>query len=311
MAEKLRLDALKLNPPAIGPDRVYADIEYKIDENKYDARSQARIRAGGLETSLPIGWPNALDKRLVWTGADLEDEGQYVLSLGDAEKAELVAALRHFKRSEPAPPTVSRENFPLENLGNRLDKASDDIYEGKGFVIVRGLDPDSLSTEDFTIMYLGISRYIAEKRGQARLARFNAKPDWPFDTIGRDPAYYRRCTFTRESDPERVAPLVARAPTIPSHERIPGLSEAQAEALDAFHFIAEKHEISPMMEKGDMRFFNNIGTLHRREAFENDEACERHLIRIWLNNEAKSWKLPTPLKLAWARVFEDDERATF
>ena len=94
-----------------------------------------------------------------------------------------MAALRHFKGSGPAPPTgtidadmrseqgldghqVSRENFPLENLGNRLDKASDDIYEGKGFVIVRGLDPDSLSTEDFTIIYLGVSRYIAEKRGK-------------------------------------------------------------------------------------------------------------------------------------------------
>ena len=152
LREKLRLDALKLNPPAIGPDQVYADIEYKLDENKYDAWSQARVRAGGLETNLPIGWPKALDGPLVWTGADLEDEGQYVLRLGDAEKAELVAALRHYKGSEPAPPTgtidtdirleqgldghqVSRENFPLENLGSRLDTASDDIYKGKGFLI--------------------------------------------------------------------------------------------------------------------------------------------------------------------------------
>ena len=78
LQEKLRLDALKLNPPAIGPDQVYALVEYKIDENKYDARSQARIRAVGLETSLPIGWPKALDEQLVWPGADLEDEGQYV-----------------------------------------------------------------------------------------------------------------------------------------------------------------------------------------------------------------------------------------
>ena len=96
LREKFRLDALKLNPPAIGPDQVYADIEYKIDENKYHARSQARIGASGLETSLPIGWPKALDGPLVWTGVDLEDEGQYVLRLGDSEKAELVAALRHY-----------------------------------------------------------------------------------------------------------------------------------------------------------------------------------------------------------------------
>lgn len=94
--EKLRLNTLKLNPPAIGPDQVCVDIKYKIEENKYHAQSQARIGASGLETSLLIGWPKDLDRPLVWTGVDLEVEGQYVLRLGNSEKAELVAALRRY-----------------------------------------------------------------------------------------------------------------------------------------------------------------------------------------------------------------------
>lgn len=132
--------------------------------------------------------------------------------------------------------------------------------------------------------------------------------------IGRDPAYYRRALlYFHEGKAILNASrrLLLGHPRSPRTKGIPGLSEAQAEALDALHFIAEKHEILPAMEKGDMRFFNNMGILHQREAFENDEACERHLIRIWLNNEAKCWKLPMPLNLAWARVFEDDERVTF
>lgn len=78
--------------------------------------------------------------------------------------------------------------------------------------------------------------------------------------------------------------------------------------MDAIHLVAEKYEIRPTIEKGDMRFFNNMGILHRREAFENDEGSERHLIRLWLNNEDRCWRLPAPLRLAWARIFEDDER---
>lgn len=105
--------------------------------------------------------------------------------------------------------------------------------------------------------------------------------------------------------------LVGHAPNVPRSMGIPGLTEAQAEALDALHFVAEKHEIMPTMENGDMRFFNNMAIMHRREAFENDEAHERHLIRLWLKNEDKCWSLPAPLKLAWARVFEDDERDAF
>lgn len=95
---------------------------------------------------------------------------------------------------------------------------------------------------------------------------------------------------------------------MPRSKGIPGLSEAQAEAIDAVHFVACQHEIQPTMEKGDLRFVNNMGLLHRREAFEDEGDDHRHLIRLWLNNPRKCWKLPAPLRLAWARVFEDDER---
>ncbi|KAM0629972.1 hypothetical protein ACHAO3_000139 [Verticillium nonalfalfae] len=97
-------------------------------------------------------------------------------------------------------------------------------------------------------------------------------------------------------------PFDARTPGIP------GLTEAQAEALDAVHIIARKHEMKPRMERGDLRFINNMSILHRREAFENTATASRHLVRIWLNNEMMCWKLPRSLRLAWARVFEDDER---
>ena len=105
--------------------------------------------------------------------------------------------------------------------------------------------------------------------------------------------------------------LVGHAPLAPRSQGIPGLTEAQAEALDALHLVAEKHEIKTTMDKGDMRFINNMGIVHRREAFENDKSSERHLIRLWLNNENRCWRLPADLRLAWARVFEDEDREAF
>lgn len=61
---------------------------------------------------------------------------------------------------------VGKENFPLPTLGKRLEAASDDLYNGKGFAIIRGLDPDAFSLEHFTVIYLGVSSYIAERRGK-------------------------------------------------------------------------------------------------------------------------------------------------
>ena len=56
--------------------------------------------------------------------------------------------------------------FPLPTLGKTLERAAEDLYNGRGFVIVRGLDPDTLSVADSTIIYLGLSSYIAERRGK-------------------------------------------------------------------------------------------------------------------------------------------------
>jgi len=42
-----------------------------------------------------------------------------------------------------------------------------------------------------------------------------------------------------------------------------------------------------------------MSILHCREAFEDDADTKRHLVRVWLNNEERNWKLPSALKLAW------------
>lgn len=102
--------------------------------------------------------------------------------------------------------------------------------------------------------------------------------------------------------------LVGHVPFDKRSPGIPGLTEAQAEALDMIHFVARKHEINPRIERGDLRFINNMAVLHRREAFENSAGNARHLIRVWLNNEHLCWKLPRTLQLSWARIFEDSER---
>lgn len=104
--------------------------------------------------------------------------------------------------------------------------------------------------------------------------------------------------------------LLGHEPFDPRSPNIPNVSEAQMEALDAMHFAARRIELRTLMQKGDIRLINHMAVLHRREAFEDGDSKEeiRHLIRVWLHNELMCWKLPAPLRLAWARVFEDYER---
>ncbi|KAK0732899.1 hypothetical protein B0T26DRAFT_294 [Lasiosphaeria miniovina] len=384
----VRAEQAKVAAAASGSGTAFADIGYEVDEAKYRARAEARVKAGGLPTSVPAGWPTELKGPLVWTSDSFkQDETEYVYNLTADDKSELLKALESFKALGLDGQKVTKAVFPLPNLGKRLDAICHDIYDGKGFAVVRGLNPDDYDVADLTIVYLGISSYVAGRRGRQdqrgsmlihvikrggesededgdfdvqysedkpfhtdtvtdTLCLFTqelassgglsvlasawtvynelaatrpdlihtlAAPDWPFDTYGREPPYYRRAlqyfyegklitSFSRRL-------LVGHAPFQPRSAGVPGLTEAQAEALDAVHFIARKHEIKPRMERGDIRFINNMALLHRREAFENHPGSSaRHLVRIWLHNdEGACWALPTPLRLAWARIFDDDE----
>lgn len=79
---------------------------------------------------------------------------------------------------------MSPANFPLPNLSGKLKSLCADVYEGRGFAILRGLDPEAYSVEDLTVVYLGISSYIGERRGRqdqrgSMLSKIFPRPSHP------------------------------------------------------------------------------------------------------------------------------------
>lgn len=61
--------------------------------------------------------------------------------------------------------SLTRESFPLPRLQSQLACASLDVHQGRGFAIVRGLDPRKYTAEENLAIFLGISNYIGEQRG--------------------------------------------------------------------------------------------------------------------------------------------------
>lgn len=94
----------------------------------------------------------------------------------------------------------------------------------------------------------------------------------------------------------------------PRPSYLPPLTEAQAEALDAVHFTANKHAMNIQLEKGDMQFSNNLALFHAREAFKDGpDSSKRHMIRMWLRNERYAWTTPTELRNIWAEIYGETQ----
>lgn len=61
---------------------------------------------------------------------------------------------------------ISRDNFPLPNLGRKLDGVRQEVHKGRGFGVIRGLDPKKYSVEDLTMLYLGLQSFVANRQGR-------------------------------------------------------------------------------------------------------------------------------------------------
>jgi hypothetical protein len=69
------------------------------------------------------------------------------------------------RRLRLGPEGVTRETFPLPKLRSKLEAIAGDLHNGIGFSVLRGLDPAKYSVLDNVLLYLGVTSYIAEKRG--------------------------------------------------------------------------------------------------------------------------------------------------
>ncbi|KAG6809387.1 hypothetical protein H0H92_000456 [Tricholoma furcatifolium] len=92
-------------------------------------------------------------------------------------------------------------------------------------------------------------------------------------------------------------------PGQPRSTNIPPLSEAQAEALDALHFLAEKYHLKLNFQKGDMQYINNFCLFHARDGFRDEGVHTRHLLRLWLRNEELGWDIPEAFLPLWEKIF--------
>ncbi|KAK1783378.1 hypothetical protein QBC45DRAFT_447768 [Copromyces sp. CBS 386.78] len=370
--------------PASGPVG-QPDIGCTPDHDKYLERE-----------SLPPGFPHRLYSDLVWDGNSLAETYDWNYRLTEEDINEIEAALRHFKSLNKPQSYITQSTFPLPNLHHTLRQVSNELHNGHGFKVVRGLPVTSHTREENIIIYAGVSSHVAPLRGR----QDNAHNGQPADVVLAHikdlsttvsdktkigvPAYttekqvfhtdvgdtvalfclgeaaeggqsflssswkvYNELAATRpdlvrtlaepwvadESGKEgrkfSVRPLLHYLPPpsspgpkperliiqyarrtftgywgLPRSADIPPITEAQAEALDALHFTAEKYAVGLDFKQGDIQFVNNLSIFHARAGFNRDDGeRQRHLVRLWLRDPELAWETPEVLSERWERVY--------
>ena len=73
---------------------------------------------------------------------------------------------------------------------------------------------------------------------------------------------------------------------LPRSSDIPPISEAQAEAIDALHFLAEKHHLKLNFQKGDIQYINNLSMFHARDGF-TETAEQKYVVVVVVSSTSR------------------------
>lgn len=95
-----------------------------------------------------------------WDAARARADRSWVHELGTEEVHELIAAAKAALDSGKAVGRLEREDFPLPALSGRLAGILDDVVNGRGFALVRGVPVTHLDREEVSVLYWGLGQHL-------------------------------------------------------------------------------------------------------------------------------------------------------
>jgi hypothetical protein len=101
-----------------------------------------------------------------WTGAELRRRDDWIYRLSASEIGEIDAAVAAVRGRGLELAEITRADFPLPTLANVLDRLRDEILNGRGFVLIRGLPVEDRPIKQNAAAYCGIGSYFGNPRSQ-------------------------------------------------------------------------------------------------------------------------------------------------
>jgi hypothetical protein len=104
--------------------------------------------------------PEPLEVQCEWTADDVADPALWTEHLTPAEVDELDAAVSTARKVSDDFLEIGKADFPLPTLGPRLKAIEQELIDGRGFVLIRGLPRQWWSNDEMCLAYWGIGAHL-------------------------------------------------------------------------------------------------------------------------------------------------------
>ncbi|QKH36857.1 TauD/TfdA family dioxygenase [Achromobacter pestifer] len=104
----------------------------------------------------------------VWRSEELGAQASWCQQLTDTEIQEVADAARRCESRNIPLFEITRDDFPLTALAERFQRIQQELEGGRGFTVLRGLDPGSLGAESCKRVIWGLAQYLGTPEPQDR-----------------------------------------------------------------------------------------------------------------------------------------------
>jgi hypothetical protein len=110
--------------------------------------------------------PERIDTPAAWRSGELRAE-EWTHTLSPAETAEIEAAAKALVAAGADLGGLSADDFAIPRLAPRLRAIlDDDVLGGRGFAVIRGLDPERLTRAESAAAFMGLGAHLGHARPQ-------------------------------------------------------------------------------------------------------------------------------------------------
>lgn len=88
-----------------------------------------------------------------WTGAEFENDESWIYTLSADDAEELASAAQRCLKRDLEVTDIRAHDFPLESLGSSITAWAEEINNGRGFLLVRGLPQDRFNDDEVRAMF--------------------------------------------------------------------------------------------------------------------------------------------------------------
>ena len=107
-----------------------------------------------------------------WTVAELEADPNWIVTLDDAARDDLIGAVRAAYDPDRSLFDYRRGEFDLGRAWSPIVRCLREIKEGRGFALLRGLPRDGLSAAQFELLTWAIGLHIGVARPQGKASQY-------------------------------------------------------------------------------------------------------------------------------------------